>query len=284
MPQTPEQLWNEIASEREEPVTAVSDPEPQVAVAATEVEPVAEAKPVEVDPLAELPEALREKITGYDKLADRLRNIEGHIGGLTSSQKQMREAMIAAQDAATKATDAPSQAQINQAVANPEKWEKLKGDFPEWGEATEAFVSAQLNSVLDRTKGLDQDTVKSLIDQHVGKARTELGMEILDSVFEDWRGTVNSDKFKSWMQSQPEDTQQLFYSDHARDAIRMLRLYEKAADPAKGIAEERQQRLQAAVGTPKGDKAPTIKSVEDMNPQELWNYEAGQREKRRAAA
>jgi hypothetical protein len=63
----------------------------------------------------------------------------------------------------------------------------------------------------------------------------------------------------------------------------MLRLYHKDSDPAKGIKQERAQRLAVAAGTPKGSVAPRGKAPDEMSPDELWEYEAKQREKQRSA-
>jgi hypothetical protein len=62
----------------------------------------------------------------------------------------------------------------------------------------------------------------------------------------------------------------------------MLDLYHQAkAKPAAEIKQERGARLAAAATTRPG-QTPPPRTVDDMSPEELWNYEAAKREKTRA--
>jgi hypothetical protein len=64
-------------------------------------------------------------------------------------------------------------------------------------------------------------------------------------------------------------------SEKGRDAIRMLDLFAEAkAKPVSAVQQERAAKLAAAASNkPNGAATPAAKSVEDMSPAELWEYE-----------
>ena len=49
------------------------------------------------------------------------------------------------------------------------------------------------------------------------------------------------------------------------------------------IKQSRSQRLAKAANPDKRNQTPPPKSLDDMTPEQLWNYEARKREKTRAA-
>lgn len=281
-----QKAWDEVAAEREEP-PAVVEAQPQEAPAAVEEQPV-QAKPVaeqEPDPLSGLPDAVKEKLASLEKLAERVRNVEGHIGGLTSQQKLLKETMDAGKAAAKAVSEAPTQDQIKEAIKNPAEWDKLKDDFPEWATATEAFVDSRISAIKGGS-GIKPEDVDARIKEAIAKAPQIQPEDMLDLAFQNpatgevtWRDTIKSPEFGAWMEKQDESVKNLFFSDKVGDAAKMLRLYESQSDPAREIKQERQQRLSAAAGTPKGVTVPRAKSPDDMTPEELWTYEARNREK-----
>jgi hypothetical protein len=104
----------------------------------------------------------------------------------------------------------------------------------------------------------------------------------IEGRYENWRDTVNTTEFAQWFVAQPPEVRALSESPMARDAIRMLDMFHQArAKPASDIRQERSQRLAAAATTRPG-QTPPPKTMDDMSPEELWNYEAAKREKTRA--
>jgi len=105
----------------------------------------------------------------------------------------------------------------------------------------------------------------------------------VEGKYDDWRETVNTPEFAAWFALQPAQTKALADSTAAKDAIRLLDSYHQAkAKPAAEVRQERSARLAMAATTRPG-QTPPPKTMGDMSPAELWNYEAAQREKTRAA-
>lgn len=290
-PEEAQQLWDEEAakldaddqSANQQMATAPEEPP-------LEDEPVAEeAAPSEEpeDPLASLPEAVRAKLAQIDELATANAQLLHHVktaeGRVAAMQREFQQARMAQQQVAPQ--DAPSQGQIANAAKNPEKWEQLKEDFPEWAGAMEEYVASKLGSVQSQ-QGLDPQQVAAFVQQQVDQTKAEMRQAIeearVDGKYENWKNIVNTLEFTQWFTVQPPEIRSLANSDSARDAIRMLDMFhETKKRSASDIKQERGQRLAAAATTRPG-QTPPPKSLDDMSPEELWNYEAAKREKTRA--
>jgi hypothetical protein len=290
-PEEAQQLWDEEAakldaddqSANQQMATAPEEPP-------LEDEPVAEeAAPSEEpeDPLASLPEAVRAKLAQIDELATANAQLLHHVktaeGRVAAMQREFQQARMAQQQVAPQ--EAPSQGQIANAAKNPEKWEQLKEDFPEWAGAMEEYVASKLGSVQPQ-QGLDPQQVAAFVQQQVELTKAEMKQAIeearVDGKYENWKDTVNTLEFTQWFTVQSPEVRALANSDSARDAIRMLDMFhETKKRSASDIKQERGQRLAAAATTRPG-QTPPPKSLDDMSPEELWNYEAAKREKTRA--
>ena len=280
-------MWDEVAAER------AADPDKKPV--AKPVETPKAKEPEAVKPEVATPEAakptieeqLAQALSANSKLADRLRNVEGHIGGLTSQQRMMQETMAAARNAAAEVKDAPTPAQVKAAIANPEQWEKLKGDFPEWSDATEKFIDAKLSGI---KSGADVATVEQLVSKAIATAKQTITQEVeqkivdksLNAVFPGWR--KEQSEIQAWVQTQSDEVKAWADSDDVGDAARVLSLWSKhkESNPAQQIQAVRKQKLEAAVAAPRGSKPVREKSWDDMTPDERWNYEARQRARERA--
>lgn len=290
-PEEAQQLWDEEAAKLDaddqsaDQQMATAPEEPPL-----EDEPVAEeAAPSEEpeDPLASLPEAVRAKLAQIDELATANAQLLHHVktaeGRVAAMQREFQQARMAQQQVAPQ--EAPSQGQIANAAKNPEKWEQLKEDFPEWAGAMEEYVASQLGSVRPQ-QGLDPEQVAAFVQQQVDLTKAEMRQAIeearVDGKYENWKDTVNTLEFTQWFTVQPPEVRSLANSDSARDAIRMLDMFhETKKRSASDIKQERGQRLAAAATTRPG-QTPPPKSLDDMSPAELWDYEAAKREKTRA--
>lgn len=239
------------------------------------------------DPLASLPEAVRAKLAQIDQLAEANSQLLHHVktaeGRVAAMQREFQQARMAQQQVV--AQEAPSQRQIASAAKNPEKWENLKEDFPEWAGAMEEYVASQLGSVQSQ-QGIDPQQVAAFVQQQVDLTKAEMRQAIeearVDGKHEGWKDTVNSLEFTQWFTVQSPETRALANSDSARDAIRMLDLFQDTKKrSASDIKQERGQRLAAAASTRTG-QTPPPKTLDDMSAEELWNYEAAKREKTKA--
>lgn len=250
-----------------------------------EPEPQAQAP---ADPLAGLPEEVRAALAKIPQLeqanAQLLHHVKTAEGRVSAMQREFQMARQAASQVAPQ--DAPSQNQVAAAAKNPEKWEQLKQDFPEWAGAMEEYVAAKLGSVQSAASGLDPRAVAAFVQQQVDASKAEMTRAIeearIEGRYENWRDTVNSTDFVQWFTVQPPEVRALADSAAARDAIRMLDMFHQTKTrSATDIRQERGARLAAAATTRPG-QTPPPKTLGDMSPEELWNYEASQREKTRA--
>lgn len=290
-PEETKQLWDEEAakldvdnqSTDQQMATAPDDPLLENESYVEEVAPSEEPE----DPLAGLSDVVRAKLAQIDELATANAQLLHHVktaeGRVAAMQREFQQARVAQQQVAPQ--EAPSQGQIVNAAKNPEKWEQLKEDFPEWAGAMEEYVASKLGSVQPQ-QGLDPQQVAAFVQQQVDQTKVEMRQAIeearVDGKYENWKDTVNTLEFTQWFTVQPPDVRALANSDSARDAIRMLDMFhETKKRSASDIRQERGQRLAAAATTRPG-QTPPPKSLDDMSPEELWNYEAAKREKTKA--
>ena len=290
-PEETQQLWDEEAakldadnqSTDQQMATAPDDPLLENESYVEEVAPSEEPE----DPLAGLSDVVRAKLAQIDELATANAQLLHHVktaeGRVAAMQREFQQARVAQQQVAPQ--EAPSQGQIVNAAKNPEKWEQLKEDFPEWAGAMEEYVASKLGSVQPQ-QGLDPQQVAAFVQQQVDQTKVEMRQAIeearVDGKYENWKDTVNTLEFTQWFTVQPPDVRSLANSDSARDAIRMLDMFhETKKRSASDIRQERGQRLAAAATTRPG-QTPPPKSLDDMSPAELWDYEAAKREKTKA--
>lgn len=242
----------------------------------------------EPDPLEGLSPAVRAKLAQIDELANQNAQLLHHVktteGRVAAMQREAEQARRAATQVAAK--DAPTQNAIASAAKNPEKWEQLKQDFPEWAGAMEEYVASKIGSAQPQPQGLTPEQVAGYVQQQVAQSRAEMGRLLeearIEGKHENWRDTVNTTEFAQWFTVQGPDVQALASSSAAKDAIRMLDLFSDAKKrPAADIRQERSQRLSAAATTRPG-QTPPPKSLDALSPEELWNHEAAAREKTRA--
>jgi hypothetical protein len=294
-------LWNEEATKLdagEEPAVEREAAAPSAEEAApqggeTEELETQEAsadteEPATTDPLAKLPEEVKAAFGKISQLeqanAQLLQHVKTAEGRVAAMQREFAQAKAAQQSVVPQ--EAPTQGQMSAAAKNPEKWEQLKQDFPEWADAMEEYVAAKLGGVKPAAPGLDPQVVAAFVHQQVSQSKAEMARTIeearIEGKYDGWKDTVNSTDFVQWFTVQTPEVQALANSPAARDAIRMLDLFnESKKRSATDIKQERGARL-AAAATVRPGQTPPPKTLDDMSPSELWNYEAAQREKTRA--
>ena len=269
-----EQIWNEEAAKLSADPSA---PELLATAPETPQEPEAQELAPE-DPLAGLSPTVRAKLAQIDELAQANAQLLHHVKTTEGRVAAMQREAQQARQAATQ--DAPSQVAIVNATKNPEKWEQLKQDFPEWAGAMEEYVSSKLGN---SQQNLTPEQVTGYVQEQVAQTKAEMGRLMeearLEGKHENWRSTVNTTEFAQWYAVQSPEVRALSESVAARDAIKMLDLYTEAKTRSAGdIKQERGARLAAAATTRTG-QTPPPKTLGDMSPEELWNYEAKKRER-----
>lgn len=265
-------VWDEVAAGNDAPI----EPAPE-----QESTPAPEQPPEAVqaeDPFATLPEAVRRKLYEIDEIREHNARLEHELrsaaGRVAAMQREHDKARAVQQHQ-------PTQQQVSAAVKNPERWESLKSDFPEWGEAMEEYVNARLQG-MQPGQGVSPEQIADFVNSQVSNSKAELARAIeeakIEGRHESWREEVQTQEFGAWLSAQAPEVQRLAESERSRDAIRMLDMYAEAKkSTATGIKQERNARLSVAA-TQRGS-APPPKSVDDMSAAELWEHEAKKRSK-----
>jgi len=261
-----QKMWDEEAIAMvEDPVDPTPEPEP-------EPEPAPEPEP---DPFRNVPPELLERIDNLQKANEDLKNhVRAAEGRVAAWQREREEQKLAA----------PTQNELAKATVNPEKWEQLKQDFPEWAEAMEEYVGSKVGQP---SQGVSREQLNKLIEERTSEIRTEAMEAIeyakLETRHSDWKETINSEDFVKWINSQPVNVYSLIDSPKAADAAKVIDLFKSAKVPTTTtVAEIKNQRkatLSNAVVTKPGESRQS-KTLDNMTPEELWNYEARQRLKR----
>ena len=288
--QEAQNLWNEEA-EKLNNEDAVPEFENQSAALETqdasaqppEANPQPEGQPD--DPLAGLPEPVRQALARITELESANTQLLHHVktaeGRVAAMQREFQQARQAQQTVAP--DDAPSRGQMSAAAKNPEKWEQLKQDFPEWASAMEEYVGSKLSGVQGGVQALQ---VADYVQEQLATAKADMQIAIeearIEGKYDDWRTTVATPEFSQWFALQPAEVKALADSTAGKDAIKMLDLFSTArAKPASEVRQERGARLAAAATTRPG-QTPPPKTLDDLSPEELWNYEAKKREEQLA--
>lgn len=257
-------------------------------------EPAAPVEAAKPDPIAELNKA----IAGLSQtLQSELRAVNGRVGGLQDTVKQMRT--VQAEAAAAKAAaspNGPSAQEIKDAEKSPAEWEALKNDFPDWASGVEKYVASKVQAakpaaapvvdiealIAERINPLVEQRVAAVLDQRREAEKAQEAVNrTLDEAYPGWVQTINSPEFIAWQNSQPRGIQALAQSDDVQDAIAMLNLFKPpVAEPVVSgktqaqVAAERKQRLaQSAVPTKAITNGPrSAIAFDDMTEDQQWAY------------
>ena len=215
-------------------------------------------------------QSYRDKIAGLEtmvqQLSGRVRNAEGHIGGLSS---QLKQQIQAAQAVHAQGGDAPSASELRKAQEDPEAFKRLKEDYPEFAAALKPAMDDLVKAELAKFKDLMPKDQQSQFDVQTltESIRRELTVEVRHP---GWKKEVKKPEFVGWLQSAPREVQMLAGSDDPEDAVRLLDLYKA---PKQKQVTTQNAGIQAAAALPTGRSSGVRqKSVEDMTPQEYWAY------------
>jgi hypothetical protein len=214
-------------------------------------------------------QVLLDKISGLEtmlsQVTQRLRNAEGHIGGLGS---QLKQQLQTAQQVSSKGGDAPTATEIRDAQRNPEAMARLKSDYPEFAEAMESALNERLSSLEQRIAQQQQPVQAGVTPQEISRLRSEMAVEVRHP---GWQDRVQTPEFRGWLQRQPREVQMLAASESPQDAVRLLDLH---IDATSSASNQRTQRLNSAAAIPSGRSGANVrqKAVEDMAPDEYWRY------------
>ena len=261
-------LWAELDAGDTAPKTV--EQAPAKTAAPTESAPAVQAGAEQGadDPFAGVPDSFKHEVLGMrsqmEQLTQRLRNAEGHIGGLNSQLKQ--QAQRAAKEVAAGGGDAPTSGEIQAAQGSNAAMRKLKEEYPEFGSAMEAAL------IEDRANRPAPSAPAGPAPDNV--TREELQAQVasltVEASHKGWQEKVKTPAFAGWLQLQAREVQMLAASSEPADAIRLLDLHAAAATQTTATRTQRQASA-AAIPMGRGGAIRT-KSTEQMTKQELWDH------------
>jgi len=232
-------------------------------------EEVVEQQETQVDPWEGVPEAvknqfaeLNNKLSAFEKLEQRLRKSEGHVGDLIKKVNASQKA----------AENAPTKEQIAAAAEDEQKLAALKEEWPEWADAlerSEKRITDKLAGSVDVSK--IRADLETDFSQKLSTVQAQFEDRLVGFAHKGWKETVKTDDFRNWLAAQPQETKQLAYSERADDAITMLDAFKEAKKPS--VTTERKQRLASAAAAPKTDPVSRPKSTANMSAEERRVYD-----------
>jgi hypothetical protein len=197
-------------------------------------------------------------------LQARLRNAEGHIGGINSTLKQSLATAKAVATSAGGSGAAPSQADIAAAAVSGEKLKQLCEDFPDFGEALKESLTATEQSILAKVGGsIDREALRNevraevmaevqpFIRGEIDAARAETQVV---ARYPDFHDRVKTPEFGQWLQKQAPEVVALAHSTKAADAIALIDRHQKHVDTLAAAARKRNRLTNAVLprGTAQG--------------------------------
>ncbi len=266
--ETPEEEAARVRAEVAQEIASEESGEAQIAdtgistaetVVETPVDPWAGVNPA----LKQAFDTMSQQVVTLQATENRLRQAESRIGAINNE-------LYAAKKAADTVKESPSAEQIAAASSSDEKWESLKGDFPEWAEAFDGRLDKKLAAKVAELKAEIQ-TAKAAGGPGVEELKNSFEERFLTVLKPKWRETIASPEWKTWLAQQPPETVALTKSDHAEDAISVLSSFEGSTvrqKTATEIAAERKERIKTSV-LPRGGKSAPVLSEADMTAAEL---------------
>ena len=286
---TPDQqaqnLWNEEVERRANPDAAPATEAPPTDGSA-EV-PLTEEQPEKF----ELPDDLKAQLAQVGNLQVLVQKLQHQVDSSNGRLGAMQRELTAARQAASISPgQAPNQQTIAHAAKSPEKWKKLKEEFPEWGEAVEDLVSANLPGQT-QAPVVDFDPLREEFRQVLVGLSGSLGRAIEEAkVFgahRDWKQVLQTKELNEWYAAQPDSVKVLFASDNGEDAIRALDMFkqhrQQQKDSSRNVEQERAARLAAAASAPRKGSAPPPKGEHELTADEMWAQEVRAGAERRKA-
>lgn len=208
-----------------------------------------------------------------EQLTGRVRGTEAHIGGIKSTLKQQREAAATARQAGG---DAPTDQQIKAATqTGGAAMQKLKEQYPEFGDSLEAVIAEELAAVRaakqePRDEGGQQAEAAATPEQ-LADARRDAYIE--GKGFPGWKEKVKQPDFVGWFKRQPAEIQMLGYSNDPDHSVRLLELQKQEAS---GTGRARQLEDFAGVSALNQNSRTggfqESRGVENMTPAQYWKH------------
>lgn len=258
-PEQAQKYWQELEANANDDVAQESE----LASTAARAPVAADSDVEDEDPYAGLSDYQKAKLIGLEtqntQLANRLRNVEGHIGGLKSQ--------ISAQQLAQNHRDQAA-SDLQQARGNPQAMEEWRETYPEFVNGVESLLQARMHEL--RSELASNQASHSITPQQLDHRLNEHTVEVIHP---GWKNEVLKPEFIGWMQQQAHEVRILASSPAAADAVRLLNIYKEGVHSHSQAVIQRNARLEAQASIPYGKSGGGRgKSVDQMTDAEYWAY------------
>lgn len=131
-----------------------------------------------------------------------MREMGGTIGGMKDQMNRMSNAARATANAQGAA--APTKEQIEAATKSGEKWDALKGQFPEWGEAIDGQFSLFEQRIMSKIPQVDANSIRNDAVKASSEAAQLSTQELKQALplyvkHPEWETTINTPEFMDWV-------------------------------------------------------------------------------------
>lgn len=185
------------------------------------------------DELAGLPESVRAKLASFDQVMARLRNVEGHVGGINSQLKQIASKPV---PQAPAASDTPAPQGMT-----GEKWKRLQEDFPEVADA----LAEQLQQV--RQPGAQPGVSLQDVETRIEQARREVQYELIEERHPSWQSALQSPDGQAWLQTlSPSEQSDFLNTERANVVNSYLDRFKAHREQVSAAMQTRQSRERIA--------------------------------------
>ena len=223
----------------------------------------------EEDPYAGLTEAAKARLIALEETNKSLQHrVNSDAGRVSAFQRKVNELTTQIETISKKTGgEQPTQKEVVAAMADGNKWEKFKEEYPEVAEA----LDSRFNEISSKqNKQIETVLAPVIVERQQKDAEKAFGA--VADVFPSWQNAVNEQPFKDWMASQPAAVQTLADSREVADATSLIGLYDnhrivngmpslKKSDPVSSkegvdtsskdsVAERRERQKQAGITVP----------------------------------
>ena len=202
-------------------------------------------------------DVLAQRLSGgiEEKLSNRLRNLEGNVGGFKAKLDNLATAPEAA------AKEQPTTEQITAAATDSESLALLKAEFPEIATAIQDVVTEKTRDMQNFAS--QQEAAEARYNSTAAELESMRSLRTLDLAVPGWEGDIKSKSYRDWLVTQPQDViERAENSQNPQDAIEVLSAY-RATQTSTKAPSKQSRRLRNSVMPTSGNPTPRARLTED---------------------
>ncbi len=196
--------------------------------------PAGEEKPAgDENPFEGWPQAAIDRYKSQEEQNRQLQHsLESNVGRVSALQRKVNTLTGEIDQIRSTTAEKPSDKEISAAMADGDKWDGFKEEYPEIAEAIESKFTKELKSLGDRVDTVS-NTIKPVVDRQAENEFTEQRDKV-SKEYPLWQQTVYSsedgkfsDDYLAWYNQQAPGIRSLADSDDVADATSLLGLYDQ---------------------------------------------------------